>query len=187
MRSQALLRTAHRVAGFAVFLAVPLSACAPRLSAPATQTLLDRLFAPPTDAERSAVVDEWRYAELPPAEQVRIEWEKQEGDGRRTLVLSHVTEGARHFGAVRIPSHAPGRLLPVLVVAHGGNRGASGYHFFREGPLATEWIQVVPSYRSEPLFLTPFRIYRSGGLSNPWDGDVEDSMALLGAVLEVLP
>jgi dipeptidyl aminopeptidase/acylaminoacyl peptidase len=164
-----------------------LGGCAPRLSVPGTHSLLEGLFAPPTAAERETIKEEWRSSAPPPVEQVRVEWEKQEPDGRRTLVISHLVGGARHYGAVRSPAHGPEELLPLLVVAHGGDRGASGYHFFRAGPLATDWIQVVPSFRSEPLFLSPFRIYRSGGLANPWDGDVEDSMALVGAVLQTLP
>jgi dipeptidyl aminopeptidase/acylaminoacyl peptidase len=180
-------RSARRLVWLSLLLAVGLGACAPRLSPPARHALLDHLFAPPTEAERATIRREWAASGLPPVEQVRIEWEKREVDGRRTLVVSHVVEGARHFGAVRIPHHPAGRLLPVLVVAHGGDRGASGYHFFRGGPLADDWIQVVPSFRSEPLYITPFRVYRSEGISNPWAGDVTDAMALLGAVLQTLP
>lgn len=172
------------------WLAVPvvllLGGCAPRLSVPAARAMLDPLFAPPTPAERSAVEAEWAARRIEPVE-VRVEWERRESDGLRTLVLSHLVEGDRHFGLVRIPPHRPDSRLPVLMVLHGGNRGASRYHFFRDGRLAREWVQVVPSFRSEWLFVSPFRIYRSDGLSNPWDGDVEDSMALVGAVLSLFP
>lgn len=162
------------------------SGCAPRLSAPAAHRLLDGLFAPPTAAERAVIEAEWSKQQIHP-EGVRIEWERRESNGRRTIVLSHLVGGQRHYGAVRIPPGRTGRRLPVLVVAHGGDRGASGYHFFHQGPFAREWIQVVPSFRSERLFITPVRIYRSQGISNPWDGDVEDTMALLGAVLTRVP
>jgi dipeptidyl aminopeptidase/acylaminoacyl peptidase len=187
MRSRAPRRCLHLRLATAVLLLTGLAACAPRMAAPARQSLLDGLFAPPTEAERRAIMEEWKRLEPPPAEAVRVEWEKEEEDGRRTLVISHVVQGARHFGAVRIPAHTAGERLPVLVVAHGGDRGASGYHFLRDGPLATGWIQVVPSFRSERLFITPFRIYRSEGASRPWDGDVVDAMALLDAVLQTLP
>lgn len=166
--------------------AMAIGGCSPRLSAPAAHRLLDELFAPPTEAERAAVLAEWRAPEVRP-EKVRVEWERREENGRRTLVLSHEVDGQRHYGAVRVPPGGPGRRLPVLVVAHGGQMGASGYHFSHRGPFATGWIQVVPSFRSERLFLTPFRIYRSEGISDPWSGDVEDSMALLGAALALLP
>jgi dipeptidyl aminopeptidase/acylaminoacyl peptidase len=185
MQFRASLRPASGILSLAVLAVASLTACAPRLSVPATQRLLDGLFAPPTAAERELIAQEWEEAEVHP-EGVRVEWERRERNGTRTLVLSHVVEGARHYGAVRIPPDEAGQSLPVLVVAHGGDRGASGYHFFHTGPLAAEWIQVVPSFRSERLMLTPFRIYRSEGLSNPWDGDVDDSMALLGAVLTTI-
>ena len=175
-----------RLVAFGLATCLSSSACAPRMSAPAANQLLSGLFAPPTTAEITAVEAEWRRQEIRP-EGVRVEWERRESNGRRTLVLSHEVDGQRHYGAVRIPPGDGDRHLPVLVVAHGGDRGASGYHFFHEGPFARDWIQVVPSFRSERLFITPFRIYRSQGISNPWDGDVEDSMALLGAVLAAFP
>ncbi|HEX8391335.1 MAG TPA: prolyl oligopeptidase family serine peptidase [Longimicrobium sp.] len=157
------------------------------MSAPARQELLDGLFAPPTEAERAAIERDWESRPAPEPRGVRVELEKREKDGRRTLVVSHLVNGNRHYGAVRIPAAAPEKRLPVLVVAHGGDKGASGYHFFHHGALADEWIQVVPSFRSEPLLLTPFRAYRSEGLANPWDGDVDDTMQLLSAVLGLLP
>jgi dipeptidyl aminopeptidase/acylaminoacyl peptidase len=163
-----------------------LGACAPALSTPERHRLLERLFAPPTLAERAAVLAEWT-ADSARVEDIRIESERRERNGQRTLVLSHLVEGDRHYGAVRVPPGSEGRSLPVLLVMHGGDKGASGYHFFRAGPFATNWIQVLPSFRSEPLLLSPFRMYRSKGLSNPWDGDVEDSMALLGVVLQSVP
>jgi dipeptidyl aminopeptidase/acylaminoacyl peptidase len=172
--------------------ALPLAAllllpgCAPRLAPAAAATLLDALFAPPTAAEVAAVEAEWARRDTG-AHGYRVEWERREPNGRRTLVLSHTVGGVRHYGMVRVPPGGEGRRLPVLVVAHGGDRGATRWQFFREGPLAAEWVQVVPSFRSERLIAAPFRWYRSGGTPSPWDRDVDDTMALLSTVLAHVP
>ncbi|HEU0076384.1 MAG TPA: prolyl oligopeptidase family serine peptidase, partial [Longimicrobiaceae bacterium] len=163
-----------------------LPACAPRLATATADSLLDGLFAPPTAAEVRAVETDWRTRDTG-VHGYRVEWERREQDGRRTMVVSHTVGGVRHFGAVRVPAGAAGRKLPVLMVAHGGERGVTALEFFRSGPLAGEWVQVLPSYRSERLVAAPLRWYRSEGPPSPGDRDVDDGMALLGAALAHVP
>lgn len=162
------------------------SACATRLPPATADRLLDQLFVPPTAQEIAAVEAEWARRDTG-AYGTRVEWEHKDGDGTRTVVLSHTVDGFRHYGAVRIPGGKPGRKLPVLVVAHGGERGTTALQFFRSGPLAAGWVQVLPSYRSERLFVTPLRWYRSEAPPSPWDRDVDDALALLNAVLQRVP
>ena len=162
-----------------------LSACAARLPAGEAQRLGDVLFAPPSAAEMCAVQAEWARRDTRSYD-AREEW-RDEGRSGTTLVLSHTVDGLRHYGAVRIPAGAAGRQLPVLVIAHGGDKGTSGYNFIRSGPIAEGWIQVLPSYRSERLAVRALRRYRSEGRPSPWDRDVDDVMALLSAVLERVP
>lgn len=173
-----------RAAG-ALLLAVT-AACAPRLAPGTADRLLDGLFARPTVAELRAVEADWAGRDTG-VHGFRVEWGRREGDGRRTLVMSHIVGVVRHFGMVRVPAGAAGRKLPVLVVAHGGERGVTALEFFRVGPLAEGWVQVLPSYRSERLVAAPLRWYRSGGSPSPWDRDVDDVMALLGATLAHVP
>ena len=75
----------------------------------------------------------------------------------------------------------------MLVINHGGEDGATGFHFFHSGPVAREWVQVLPSFRSERLRLTPFRAWRSEGAPSPWDRDVDDARELLSAALAHVP
>jgi dipeptidyl aminopeptidase/acylaminoacyl peptidase len=170
----------------AVLLVGLLPACAPRLATGAADSLLDGLFAPPTAAEVRAVEADWKARDTG-VHGYRVEWESREEDGRRTVVVSHTVGGVRHFGAVRVPAGAAGGKLPVLVVAHGGERGVTALEFFRSGPFAEGWVQVLPSYRSERLVAAPLRWYRSEGPPSPWDRDVDDVMALLGATLAHVP
>jgi dipeptidyl aminopeptidase/acylaminoacyl peptidase len=88
-----------------------------------------------------------------------------------------------------VPPGAAGRRLPVLVVGHGGDRGTSPRDF-EGGAFARDWVQVLPSFRGERLRTGAFgrgRAFRSGGTPSPWDRDVDDAIALLNAVFEVVP
>ncbi|HEX2076927.1 MAG TPA: prolyl oligopeptidase family serine peptidase [Longimicrobium sp.] len=173
-------------AGLAVALPAALGACAARLPPMEAQRLGDVLFAPPTETEVCAVEAEWARRDTG-ARAVRVEWSEEGRNGARTMVLSHTVDGLRHYGAVRVPPGAEGRRLPVLVIAHGGDRGTSGYNFFRSGPLAEGWVQVLPSFRSERLAMRALRRYRSEGRPSPWNRDVDDAMALLSAALKQVP
>ena len=166
--------------------AASLAGCATAMPASQSGPMLDALFAPPTAAEIAAVEAEWSRRDTG-AHGYRVEHTRRDGRTGRTLVVSHTVGGVRHFGAIRVPDGAEGRRLPVLVINHGGEGGATGYAFFHSGPVARGWVQVVPSFRSEPLRLTPFRRYRSEGDPSPWDRDVDDAMALLSSTLAHVP
>ncbi|HEU0013202.1 MAG TPA: prolyl oligopeptidase family serine peptidase [Longimicrobium sp.] len=171
----------------AAVLAIPLLAgCATPPSPAAAGELLDALFAPPRASELAAVRADWAARDTG-VRGWRVEWRHEDRGQGRTLAVSHVVDGFRHYGLVRIPPGGAGRRLPVLVVAHGGDAGATRYQFFRQGAAARGWVQVVPSFRSERLIAAPLRWYRSEGPPSPWDRDVDDAMALLGGVLEHVP
>ena len=171
-------------------MAAVLAGCAPRLSGEAAGGLLGALFAPPTPAEIARVEAQWAARDTRPRD-VRVESERLYGDGSRVLVVSHLigAAGERHVGAVRVPPQAAGRSLPVLVVGHGGDRGTSLRQFER-GVFLRDWVQVVPSFRGERLRTGALGLGggpRSGGSPSPWDRDVDDAMALLGAALALVP
>jgi dipeptidyl aminopeptidase/acylaminoacyl peptidase len=173
-------------AALTAYVVAALAGCATAMQPAQSGPMLDALFAPPTAAEIEAVKAEWAGRDTR-AHDYRVEHTRRDGRSGRTLVVSHTVGGVRHYGAVRVPDGAEGRRLPVLVIAHGGEGGANGFHFFHSGPVAREWVQVLPSFRSEPLRLTLFRRWRSEGAPSPWDRDVDDSMALLSAVLAHVP
>ena len=155
-----------------------------------------RLFAPPTEAEKQAVLDDWASRQ-PTASGVQIEADLEIGD-HVILVFSHVVDGNRHYGAVRIPANAEGNL-PVLMVHHGGDGGVNVAEYAQvlDGASAAGdfdvsggTIQVMPSYRSEPLDLSAYQqglVFTSEGEPSPWDRDVDDAIALLNVVLEQIP
>ena len=155
-----------------------------------------RLFAPATPAETAAVRAEWA-ARSPAAAAVTVSGPATTPDGARIFVVSHqMTTGPgaplTHYGFVRVPAGLADDA-PVLVVHHGGDTGVKAESdvigLSQVFPaLFARTVQVFPSYRAEPLVtdvLAPVLgpTQTSGGTASPWDYDVDDSMALLSAVL----
>ncbi|MCA1789782.1 MAG: hypothetical protein LC667_07975 [Thioalkalivibrio sp.] len=139
-----------------------------------------------------AVRADWAARDVAPVDP-RVEgseWWMLGGAPATLRVVSHAIEGGRHYGAVIAPDGAAPGSLPVLVLAHGGDQGVRtsdlGGLTFLLGSVAAEFVWVVPSFRAEPL-TTAQRVWRSDGQASPWDRDVDDALALLGAALEVTP
>ena len=150
---------------------------------------LDELFAEPDATELAAVLAEWD-ARTPEAAGVAVEDEQSVALGSASLsvrVVSHTVDGARHFGAVVVPE-GEGAPLPVIVYAHGGDGGATVEELLLQlgllGDVATAFVWVVPSFRSEPLGFDG-RTWVSEGEPSPWDRDVDDALALLEVALQV--
>lgn len=177
----------------ALFLGALLTACGDA-AGPDTEVGVDlgALFAPATPSEVQAVRAEWAARETAPRD-ARIEATQSFplGGAPATLrVLSHGIEGGRHYGAVVVPDGAPPASLPVIVYAHGGDAGVDMVELslvsFAMGSAAAKAVWVVPSFRSESLRAAG-RTFRSEGAPSPWDRDVDDAMALLGASLAATP
>lgn len=165
---------------------------------------LTRLFAPANAGEIQAVRAQWT-ARAAATQGVSGTIVSQTTIGGATVyVVSHqVTTGPgaplTHYGLVRIPAGAVAR--PVLVVHHGGDNGLDvSAQSANTGlvqmvaafpDLFAQTVQVLPVYRSEELRTAGFAAlggpYRAGGSASPWDYDVDDSMALLSAVLGLFP
>jgi dipeptidyl aminopeptidase/acylaminoacyl peptidase len=159
---------------------------------PEPEVDLAALFAPPTDAEIAAVRAEWAARDTEP-DDVRVEGSEEFvlGSVPATLrILSHAIAGGRHYGAVVTADGAAAGSLPVVVYAHGGDQGVSTSELalvaFALGDVSAGFAWVVPSFRSETL-RTAEGTRQSGGGASPWDLDVDDAMALLGAALGETP
>jgi acetyl esterase/lipase len=146
------------------------------------------LFAAPTAAELAAVRNDWAGRD------VSVQGFRQDtavgfllgASPAQLRVVSHMVGGVRHYGAIASRAPAPAGSLPVLVYAHGGDSGVNVDELFLLGAglgdAADDFVFVVPSFRSEELRLGSRR-YRSEGSASPWDRDVDDALALLGAAL----
>lgn len=164
-----------------------------------TQPLsIAQLQAPVTAAEVDAVVADWEQRDTD-ARDVRVERTASVTLGSVPMtatVYSHLVAGARHVGAVLVPTAltAPASA-PVLVYTKGGYTGPGGF----EGPpveliagrlpgepLRSRLVYVVPAYRSERLSVGG-TVYTAGGTVSIGDYDVDDTMALLSVALQRVP
>lgn len=150
---------------------------------------LDLLFAEPAPAEVEAIAAEW-VARSPGAAEVAIEKDTVVtiGDPMRVRVVSHDVDGVRHYGAIIAGEGLVGSA-PVVVYAHGGDAGASLSDVLQLAFLAgvaTEFVWVVPSFRSESLRLFA-TTWTSEGPPSPWDHDVDDALSLLDVALQLEP
>jgi dipeptidyl aminopeptidase/acylaminoacyl peptidase len=149
---------------------------------------LDLLFAPATGAEISSVRAEWA------ARTVTVDGFRVEAAGPLSMggspgelrIVSHMVDGHRQYGAVAVRDDAAAGTVPVLVYSHGGDAGVStdemGLLFLALGAAASDFLWIVPSFRSEELRSGP-ATYRSGGEPSPWDRDVDDALGLISATL----
>jgi acetyl esterase/lipase len=169
-----------------------LAACSDSASGPAPRIIagvdFNALFAPPTAAERAAILAGWQTRDIS-AQGVREEARTSFSLGAKAAtlrVLSHTVGGIRHYGAVIVADGAALRSLPVLVYNHGGDHGTGvedvALISVGLGSLADKFVYVVPSFRSEPLRVGAVT-YSSEGDPSPWDRDVDDALALMNAAI----
>lgn len=151
------------------------------------------LFAPPTAAEVNAVLADWGSRDVTANSVMEVVTSAQQiGGVAATLrVLSHVVDGATHYGAVLAPDNVVPGTMPVLIYLHGGDGGVDVDELLSLLPIVlglnqSAYVLVAPSFRSEPLEFGG-TTYLSGGEPSPWDRDVDDALALLNAVLANTP
>jgi len=147
------------------------------------------LFAAPGPAELEAVRAEWQTRETS-ARGYRLEKSATAQVGASALrvrIISHTVAGQRHFGAVTVPTARVSESLPVLVYGHFGETGVSvevALLLLGAVPgLLDHFVCVIPSFRSRNLVFSSVA-YASEGDPSPWDGQIDDGLALLDAVLE---
>ncbi len=115
--------------------------------------------------------------------------------GAQYEIVSHLVDGLRHYGALRYPlGYTPGGKYPVLVVCHGGTSGvgveeaANLLVHFPGQCVGDQYFMVIPSYRGEPLGSATAGIaLTSDGTRSFADRDVDDTRALLSALLDMEP
>lgn len=157
---------------------------------------LTELFAPPTDAEVSATLDDWGQRDVSArdvtvVDSATVRTGFLNADTLAVRVASHAVGGVRHFGAVVVPKGAAPGSLPLLVLAHPGDAGVDldatltllGYAM---GGTLGSFVTVVPSFRSEGLAFQG-ATYHSDGTPSPWDRDVDDALALLNVAIALAP
>lgn len=158
----------------------------PKLSK-ADQAIFDQIFAAPTAAEKQAVLDAFASADLSglQAEVVTRDTITKGSAQFGVWIVSHVSEGFRHYGGIVYPLAAT-QDLPVMLYCHGGDNGIDfgddlNLLVGTMPALAENFVIIAPSFRSEPLTYES-TTYESEGAPSPWNGDVRDALRLISAV-----
>ena len=151
----------------------------------------DVLFAEPTQSEIDAVAAEWT-SRSPGVDGVTVEVDTVivvDTVDVRVRIVTHVVDGFRHVGAVLSADGTTGPS-PVMVYTHGGDNGVRVedvlFLFPVVGDEATEFVWVIPSYRSESLEFDG-QTFTSQGSPSPWDRDVDDALSLVEVALSIEP
>lgn len=150
------------------------------------------LFAPPTAVEKQLVLADWAARDLAPRG-VRVEVVDTAAVGIDSVairIVSHLVSGERHYGALVVPLHRDGPR-PVLVYTHFSDLGVSVEATLLAlgavaGLRASQFVLAIPSFRGAYLTYDT-RLWRSEGLVSPWDGEVDDALALLRVARDTVP
>lgn len=153
----------------------------------------DTVFAPVTELEKQAVLDDWENMDLIPRSVVHLGQSSLLG-GSHLHTVSHEVEGNVHYGAILTP---PGlnenTRYPVLIFA----AGLDQYHpevslkhsalQYLSRELGNEYIILVPSFRGQALKHTMYTYCSEGFFGDAFDGAASDAIALLNVALTLYP
>lgn len=152
----------------------------------------DRLFAPPTAEELAAISADWAARPAPSTAYTEVlSATVPLGAKSATLrILAYTVAGARCYGALLVPRGASPGSLPLIVYAHGGDQGVSVEEFMLVslglGEARDQYAYALPSFRAEALSYGQ-QVFWSEGEPSPWDGDVDDGLALVEVALIAEP
>lgn len=173
-------------------MAVPLLLASQSAFAAGPQALA-RLFVPPTPDELVAVQDDWSTRSVDVAG-FRLEATGLGGASEDVHIISHISEGRRHYAAIRFPqNYKPGQPHAALILCHGGLNGVSvdeAANLLSTFPgecVDDEYFILIPSFRGESLVSSFAGPFLSGGTPSYADRDVDDTRSMLSTVLMEYP
>ena len=172
----------------------PPPACTPGVDCPGDPELIngvnvDRLLGLVTSTEATAARAEWPGAT--PTYQAELRLLRTDPDGTRLYVLSADRPVETH-ALVRVPGPAGANTpLPVVLVLP-RSAAATEADFLTQAadePLASRWVQVMPTYRGGTLRVEggAGETFSSPQPPSPYLGDVTDALGLLGVALGRAP
>lgn len=171
---------------------------------PTALTLLITLLGMPGGSELDPLLAQPNQAEI---EAVRADWAARPHDdagyrveasgtnaGARLDVVSHLSDGQRHYAMLRYPrNHDPAGSHPALVLLHGSGQGVKLIYLatsdadLPDPALADEFFFVLPSFRGEPVDAGDLGVFLSEGEKEFMNRDVDDVISLLCALETNVP
>jgi len=156
---------------------------------------LDRLFAPPTEAETMQAEADWATRDLAAKDVAEVAEGKIDlGNTKADVrIISHTIHGQKNYGAIIIPRGAETGIHPAILDL----KGVSPSFFPLDlnhlispeilGDRQGDFIYFVPSFRGETLKFGGKDYVSEGDPTDSWDGATDDSLAFLNAALSVTP
>ena len=181
----------HRATRFALPLGLALMAS--QSAVQASPQALSRLFVPPTPDEIQAVHDDWASRSIDIAG-FQLEATGLGPSNAEVHIISHLSEGERHYAAVRFPqNYEPGQPHAALILCHGGLIGVSveeASNLLSTFPgqcVDDDYFILMPSFRGEALTSSFAGTFISGGQPSYADRDVDDVRSMLSTLLVEYP
>jgi len=181
----------HRAIRFALPLGLALMAS--QSAVQASPQSLFRLFVPPTPDEIQAVGDDWASRSID-IDGFQLEATGLGPSNAEVHIISHLSEGERHYAAVRFPqNYEPGQPHAALILCHGGLVGVSveeASNLLSTFPgtcVDDDYFILMPSFRGETLTSSFAGPFVSGGTPSYADRDVDDVRSMLSTLLVEYP
>lgn len=147
---------------------------------------LAELMKEPSREELDKILLEWKEKDFSP-KGIEVIHKREMPGGDSLIVISHLVNGLKHYGAIRIPKHLDVQTAPILIELEGGGTGVdvSKITTLTRGKCRAQkdnFISILPSYRGCLLRGEDFCFRSQGYFGDPWLGPAEDAIALLEAV-----
>ena len=150
---------------------------------------VEELLKEPTENELNSILTEWSGKDFTP-NQIQIEFVEVRSNGDSIKVVSHLVNGQKHYGLIRIPKGIDISNAPILLGLMGGGTGidvlkVSDLNRLSSGrcrELLDNYISIMPSFRGNILRGEDFCFRSEGYSGDVWLGAAEDAVAFLEVV-----
>lgn len=147
---------------------------------------IDELLREPSAEELEEIRSEWQEKDVAP-QKVSVVHAEAMPNGDSLKVISHLVNGAIHYGAIRIPKELDVATAPILLELEGGGTGLdiSKLRPFTEvrcKAQKNQFLSILPAFRGCIIRGTDFCFRSEGYFGDTWLGPAEDAIAFLEAV-----
>lgn len=147
------------------------------------------LLRAPSQEEIANVYNEWKHKDFT-AQQLHTEFEERKPNGDSIKVISHLINGRKHYGLLRIPAGLDVKNAPILLALNGGGSDIDvldSEFITRIAPYSCRevldrYLVIAPSFRGDVVRGNGFCFRSEGYTGDVWAGAAEDAAYFLEAV-----
>ena len=152
-------------------------------------TTVENLLKEPSENELSNILIAWMEKDFTP-NQIQIVHETVKPNGDSIKVVSHLVNGQKHYGLIRVPKAINTTNAPILLGLMGGG---TGMDVLRTGDinrlssgkcreLLDNYISIMPAFRGNVIRGEEFCFRSEGYAGDVWLGPAEDAVVFLEVV-----